>query len=121
MHTAVRGAIMLNDTGLLEAMLAEQNVMDVIGALECDPCCKPYVTLCWHRPPAVPRRCTLRSRGTRACQAVRRVCQCEVLLPCGESCAAHARRLQQHSQRSSPDSTCRRTRCPETNEAPRSL
>jgi Component of IIS longevity pathway SMK-1 len=34
MHTAVRGAIMLNDTGLLEAMLSEENVMDVIGALE---------------------------------------------------------------------------------------
>ena len=34
MHTAVRGAIMLNDTGLLEALLSEENVMDSIGALE---------------------------------------------------------------------------------------
>ncbi len=57
MHTSVRGAIMLNDTGLLEAMLAEQNVMDVIGALECDPyvtLIHPYVMMCWHRPPEGP-------------------------------------------------------------------
>jgi len=33
----MRGTIMLNDAGLLEALLAEENVMDVLGALEYDP------------------------------------------------------------------------------------
>lgn len=34
MYRAVKGAIMLNDTSLFELLLKEENVMDVIGALE---------------------------------------------------------------------------------------
>ncbi|GFR48535.1 hypothetical protein Agub_g10432 [Astrephomene gubernaculifera] len=37
MYAIVRGAIMLNDSGLLEEMLREEHVMDVLGALEYDP------------------------------------------------------------------------------------
>lgn len=34
MFAAIRGLIMLNDTMLLETMVNEDNVMDVVGALE---------------------------------------------------------------------------------------
>lgn len=36
-HAAVKAAILLNDTALLETMFAEDVVMDVVGALEHDP------------------------------------------------------------------------------------
>ncbi|CAK0784720.1 hypothetical protein CVIRNUC_007924 [Coccomyxa viridis] len=37
MYTIIRGAIMLNDANLLDLLLSEENVMDVVGALEYDP------------------------------------------------------------------------------------
>ncbi|KAK9823072.1 hypothetical protein WJX81_007297 [Elliptochloris bilobata] len=37
LHAILRGTIMLNDTSLLEVLLSEENVMDVVGALEYDP------------------------------------------------------------------------------------
>ncbi|MEW5311181.1 MAG: hypothetical protein WDW38_002917 [Sanguina aurantia] len=36
-YVIMRGAIMLNDTGLLEELLSEKHCMDVLGALEYDP------------------------------------------------------------------------------------
>ncbi|KAL6784382.1 hypothetical protein ACKKBF_B01565 [Auxenochlorella protothecoides x Auxenochlorella symbiontica] len=37
LHVALRAAIMLNDAGLIEALLSEPLVMDVVGALEYEP------------------------------------------------------------------------------------
>jgi protein phosphatase-4 regulatory subunit 3 len=34
MYKAMKGAIMLNDTSIFEILLREENVMDVVGALE---------------------------------------------------------------------------------------
>ncbi|CAL5223154.1 g5623 [Coccomyxa viridis] len=37
LYHIIRGAIMLNDANLLDLLLAEENVMDMVGALEYDP------------------------------------------------------------------------------------
>lgn len=37
MYKAMKGTIMLNDTSVFEILLREENVMDVVGALEYDP------------------------------------------------------------------------------------
>uniref|UniRef100_A0A6U9QNZ0 Serine/threonine-protein phosphatase 4 regulatory subunit 3-like central domain-containing protein n=1 Tax=Picocystis salinarum TaxID=88271 RepID=A0A6U9QNZ0_9CHLO len=37
MHAVIQNIFLLNDAGLIEAMLCEENIMDVMGALEYDP------------------------------------------------------------------------------------